>query len=97
MDRSRKEALALRLHELAADGAAVIVATHDTELAAGFADRVVLMGQGVVIADGRPGEVLAGGWHFATEVARILGGADGALTPEQGAALLTSQTAMEVA
>ena len=34
------------------DGCAVLVATHDTEFAATFADRVVLMGQGVVIADG---------------------------------------------
>ena len=33
-------------------GAAVMVATHDTEFAATFADRVVLLGQGVVIADG---------------------------------------------
>jgi hypothetical protein len=46
----------------------------------------VLMGQGVVIADGAPGEVLGGGWHFSTEVARVLGGA--ALTPEEGARLL---------
>ena len=28
-----------------------MVATHDTEFAATFADRVVLLGQGVVIAD----------------------------------------------
>jgi energy-coupling factor transport system ATP-binding protein len=41
-----------------------------------------------VIADGAAGEVLAGGWHFATEVARVLGGAGGALTPEQGARML---------
>jgi energy-coupling factor transport system ATP-binding protein len=64
----------------------VVVATHDTEFAAGFADRVVLMGQGVVIADGAPRELLAGGWHFSTEVARALEGA--ALTPEDGAAAL---------
>jgi ABC-type hemin transport system ATPase subunit len=63
-----------------------MVATHDTEFAARFADRVVLMGQGVVIADGRPAEVLGGGWHFSTEVARTLDGA--ALTPEEGAAAL---------
>ena len=67
-------------------GAAVVVATHDTEFAAAFADRVVLMGQGVVIADGPPAEVLGGGWHFSTEVARALGGA--ALTPEDGARVL---------
>jgi len=88
MDRTRKDALALRLHELAASGAAVIVATHDPEFAARLAERVVLMGEGELIADGPAAEVLAGGWYFATEVARVLGGAGGALTPEQGAALL---------
>jgi energy-coupling factor transport system ATP-binding protein len=85
MDRAHKDALAARIEALAAAGAAVMVATHDTEFAATFADRVVLMGPGVVIADGSPGEVLAGGWHFSTEVARALGGAAAALTPEQGA------------
>ncbi len=51
----------------------MLVATHDTEFAAAFAERVVLMGQGEVIADGSAAEVLAGGWHFSTEVARALG------------------------
>jgi energy-coupling factor transport system ATP-binding protein len=88
MDRARKLALARRLERLAATGTAVLVATHDTEFAAEFAERVVLMGQGVTIADGPAAEVLAGGWHFATETARVLGGAGGALTPEQGARLL---------
>jgi energy-coupling factor transporter ATP-binding protein EcfA2 len=88
MDRAHKDALSARVGELAAEGAAVIVATHDTEFAAAFADRVVLMGQGVVIADGPPAEVLAGGWHFSTEVARTLDGVAGALTPERGAEVL---------
>jgi energy-coupling factor transport system ATP-binding protein len=86
MDRLHKAELGQRIGALAAAGAAVVVATHDTELAATFADRVVLMGQGVVIADGSPAEVLAGGWHFSTEVARALDGA--ALTPEEGARAL---------
>jgi energy-coupling factor transport system ATP-binding protein len=88
MDRAHKDALAHRLRELAAAGAAVIVATHDTEFAARLADRVVLMGQGVVIADAPAHEVLAGGWQFATDTARVLGEAAGALTPEEGAAAL---------
>jgi energy-coupling factor transport system ATP-binding protein len=88
MDRARKLTLARRLERLAATGTAVLVATHDTEFAAEFAERVVLMGQGVVIADGSAAEVLAGGWHFATETARVLGGAGGALTPDQGARLI---------
>jgi energy-coupling factor transport system ATP-binding protein len=91
MDRSRKETLALRLHELAQEGAAVIVATHDPEFAAHLAERVVLMGEGELIADGPVAEVLSGGWYFATEVARVLGGAGGALTPEQGAAVLSRE------
>jgi energy-coupling factor transport system ATP-binding protein len=88
MDRVHKDGLAARLESLAAGGAAVVVATHDTEFAARFAQRVVLMGQGVVIADASTREVLSGGWQFATDTARILGEASGALTPEQGAELL---------
>jgi energy-coupling factor transport system ATP-binding protein len=93
MDRVHKDALVARIEELARTGAAVIVATHDTEFVASFATRVVLMGQGVVIADGPPAEVLAGGWHFSTEVARALGGAAGALTPEDGAKLISKELA----
>ena len=88
MDRGWKEVLAGRLRELAARGLAVVVATHDTEFAASWAERIVLMGQGNVIADGSAAAVLAGGRHFSTDVARILDGAGGALTPEAGAALL---------
>jgi energy-coupling factor transport system ATP-binding protein len=85
MDRARKQQLAHMLGEL---GAAVLVATHDPEFAAAFAQRVVLLADGAPIADGPTGQVLAGGAYFATETARILGGAGGALTPEQGIALL---------
>ena len=88
MDRAWKSGLAGRLRELADGGAAVIVATHDTEFAAELAERVVLMGEGEVIADGPAPEVLSGGWHFTTDVARIVGESARALTPEQGARLL---------
>jgi energy-coupling factor transport system ATP-binding protein len=89
MDRIHKDALADRVRELADGGAAVMVATHDTEFAASLANRVVLLGQGVVIADGSPEEVLAGGRHFSTEVARVTNGR--ALLPEEGAHLLREQ------
>jgi energy-coupling factor transporter ATP-binding protein EcfA2 len=88
MDRVHKDGLAARVRELAEAGAAVMVATHDTEFAASLATRVVLLGQGVVIADGLPEEVLGGGRHFSTEVARVTNGA--ALLPEDGAALIRS-------
>jgi energy-coupling factor transport system ATP-binding protein len=85
MDRDHKRALTVLLGGL---GAAVLVATHDAEFAAAFADRVVLLADGAVIADGPAGEVLTGGSYFVTETARILGGAFEALTPEQGIAAL---------
>jgi energy-coupling factor transport system ATP-binding protein len=87
MDRGRKEELAQLIEDLAGQGAAVVVATHDVEFAATFAQRVVLLGDGVVIADATAAEVLSGGWYFATEVARILA-APGVISPEAGAELL---------
>jgi energy-coupling factor transporter ATP-binding protein EcfA2 len=93
MDRLAKALLAEELRRRAGRGQAVIVATHDPEFACACADRAVLLADGRVIADGPATELLAGGWYFATETARILGGAGGALTPEQGAALLAARAA----
>jgi energy-coupling factor transport system ATP-binding protein len=103
MDRARKGDLVELIGRLAgrgalvADmstktpcGAGVVVATHDVEFAAEFADRVVLLGDGVVIADGPSAEVLSGGWYFATEVARVLD-RPGVISPEQGAGLLAEE------
>ena len=92
MDRVHEDELSSRIVALSDAGAAVMVATHDTEFACAFADRVVLLGQGVVIADGSPAEVLAGGRHFSTEVARVTSGA--ALTAEDGAAAVARSRAL---
>ena len=93
MDAVRKSELCEWLAELAGAGSAIVVATHDVEFAARFADRVVLLGDGELIADGSADEILAGGWYFATEVARILGG-EGATTPEQGALAIADARAV---
>ncbi|MBS1677128.1 MAG: ATP-binding cassette domain-containing protein [Actinobacteria bacterium] len=90
MDRGRKDDLMVLVDRLAAQGAAIVIATHDVEFAAEFAARVILLGDGVVIADGPSAEILSGGWYFATEVARVLD-VPGVVTPEQGAALLLDQ------
>jgi energy-coupling factor transport system ATP-binding protein len=86
MDRTHADALTQAIHELSAAGTAVLVATHDAEFAAAWAERVVLLGDGRPVADGSTHEVLGGGWYFATQTARILDGA--ALLPEAGAALI---------
>jgi energy-coupling factor transport system ATP-binding protein len=96
MDRARKEELASWASELADRGAAVVIATHDVEFAASFAGRVIMLGDGDLIADGPVAEVLSGGWYFATEVARILG-AGGAISPERGAELLRARVGIEAA
>jgi energy-coupling factor transport system ATP-binding protein len=90
MDRTRKDDLVALIGDLADRGAGVVVATHDVEFASAFAERVVLLGAGVVIADGAASEVLCGGWYFATEVARVLD-LPGVVTPEQGAAALRGE------
>jgi energy-coupling factor transporter ATP-binding protein EcfA2 len=96
MDREAKAELARDLRRRADRGQAVIVATHDPEFAASCARRAVLLADGRVIADGPAAELLAGGWYFATETARILGGACGALLPEDGAELLRASRILEV-
>jgi energy-coupling factor transport system ATP-binding protein len=92
MDRAVKGELADRLRALAAEGVAVLVATHDAELAAAFAQRVVLLADGRPIADGPTADVLTGGWYFATEPVRIVG----ALIPDAGAQRLRRRLTMEV-
>jgi energy-coupling factor transport system ATP-binding protein len=94
MDRARKDDLVDLIGDLAGRGAGLLVATHDVEFAAAFAERVVLLGEGVVIADGPATEILSGGWYFATEVARVLD-LPGVITPEQGAEALRPQPGSE--
>ena len=94
MDGAHRDLLVTRIEELARAGAAVMVATHDSEFAAAFADRVVLLGPGSVIADGPPADVLGGGRHFSTQVARITGGPE--LLPEQAARALADAAAEDV-
>ncbi|MGI8429845.1 MAG: ABC transporter ATP-binding protein [Solirubrobacteraceae bacterium] len=90
MDRRHKSELAELLR---GQNAAVLVATHDPEFVAAFARRVVLLAEGAPIADGPTAEVLAGGTYFATETARILGGAGDVLRPHDGIALLKERQA----
>jgi energy-coupling factor transporter ATP-binding protein EcfA2 len=86
MDRVRKAELAELGRALSERGTAVMIATHDVEFAATFADRVILLARGEVAADGSAAELLSGGWYFSSEVARILDGT--AITVEDGVAAL---------
>jgi energy-coupling factor transport system ATP-binding protein len=72
LDYSAKHRLTGMLRDLAGRGHAVVVATHDVELAADAADRVVVLADGDVVADGPVREVLAASPAFAPQVAKIL-------------------------
>ena len=50
----------------------MVVATHDVEFVAAVADRVVVMAEGEVVADGPTPEVMAASPAFAPQVAKIL-------------------------
>ncbi|MEV0944076.1 ATP-binding cassette domain-containing protein [Micromonospora wenchangensis] len=72
---------------LAAAGRAVMVATHDVELVATLADRVVVMADGDIVADGTTAEVMLASPAFAPQVAKVLAPAPW-LTVEQVTAAL---------
>ena len=72
LDYPAKRRLVGILRDLAAEGHAVIVATHDVELVAEVAQRVIVLAEGEVVVDGPIHEVLTGSPAFAPQVAKIL-------------------------
>jgi energy-coupling factor transport system ATP-binding protein len=72
LDYPGKAALAELLRDLAAEGTALAVATHDVEFAATVADRVVVLAEGTVVADGPATDVLCDSPAFAPQVAKVL-------------------------
>ncbi|HKP52117.1 MAG TPA: ATP-binding cassette domain-containing protein [Chloroflexia bacterium] len=71
LDYLQKEALAEILRDLRDKGRTIVLATHDVELAAQIADRVVLLGDGEIIADGPAREVMSGTLAFSTQVSKL--------------------------
>ncbi|MFJ6723886.1 ABC transporter ATP-binding protein [Streptomyces sp. NPDC091281] len=72
LDYAAKARLVTLLRGLAAAGHAIVLATHDVELAAELAHRVVLLAEGEVIADGPTAEVVVSSPSFAPQVTKIL-------------------------
>ncbi|MET7456314.1 ATP-binding cassette domain-containing protein [Streptomyces sp. NPDC005574] len=72
LDYAAKGRLVGILRGLAAEGHAIVLATHDVELAAELAHRVVLLADGEVIADGPTADVVVASPSFAPQVTKIL-------------------------
>jgi energy-coupling factor transporter ATP-binding protein EcfA2 len=71
MDAPSRTALEHAVREHSAAGGAVVLATHDVELAARIASHAVVLGDGEIVADGDARTVLAGSL-FAPQVLRVL-------------------------
>ncbi|MGV9978980.1 ABC transporter ATP-binding protein [Micromonospora wenchangensis] len=87
LDYLAKRQFVALVRGLAAAGRAVVVATHDVELVATLADRVVVMADGDIVADGTTAEVMLASPAFAPQVAKVLAPAPW-LTVEQVTAAL---------
>ncbi|WP_098020246.1 ABC transporter ATP-binding protein [Streptomyces sp. b62] len=72
LDYRAKTILIAMVDELAAEGRSVVVSTHDVEFAARAADRVVVLAEGDIVADGPTTEVIVASPVFAPQVAKIL-------------------------
>ncbi|MFI7007194.1 ABC transporter ATP-binding protein [Streptomyces sp. NPDC050145] len=72
LDYAAKARLVTILRRLADAGHAVLMATHDVELAAELTDRVAILADGEIVADGPTPEIVVSSPSFAPQVAKIL-------------------------
>ncbi len=71
LDYAQKRVLVRLLREMTRAGHTVIMATHDVELVAQAADRVVLMAEGDIVVDGPTREVMTESLIFASQVTKL--------------------------
>jgi len=74
MDGVAREALTQVILKLRADGSSVVVATHDSDLAAHVGDRIIRIVEGRAIELGAPNVALSGRAVAATQVGRLYPG-----------------------
>ncbi|MDR1768968.1 MAG: ATP-binding cassette domain-containing protein [Propionibacteriaceae bacterium] len=94
LDYRAKAHLAEALAELKRSGAALAVSTHDVEFAAVAADRIVLLADGQVIADGPGREVVSSSPAWSPQMAKVFAPID-VITPAEVAAGLRDLDGLE--
>jgi energy-coupling factor transport system ATP-binding protein len=88
LDYTAKHRLVEILRDLAAEGHGVLLATHDVELVAEVATRVLVIADGELVADGPTVDVIVSSPAFAPQVAKVLA-PQRWLTPTEVALALT--------
>lgn len=86
MDYRHKRRLARLIRRRRDAGATVLLATHDVDLVAEVADRVVVLGSGGILEDGDPVAVLGGSLTFSPQLSRVFG--ETVLTEQDALAIL---------
>lgn len=71
VDQPTKTAIAEFLESWRSEGRAVLMATHDVELAAEVCSRAMIMAEGEIIVDGPPTQVLGNSMTFSTQMNKI--------------------------
>jgi energy-coupling factor transport system ATP-binding protein len=89
LDYTAKHRLVEILRDLAGEGHAVLLATHDVELVAEVATRVLIIADGELVADGPTEDVVVSSPAFAPQVAKVLA-PQRWLTPTEVAVALAS-------
>jgi len=84
MDAETRQLLLRNLKQRRGQGACVVLASHDVELMASCAERVILLAEGEVVLDGPVRSVLTGSTTFSTQANKLFGG--DVLTPEDALA-----------
>ncbi len=86
LDYQQKAALVTFLQRERSRGRTIIMATHDVELVANCADRVILLGDGQVIVDGPTRQVMGESLVFASQINKLF----------RNPALLTVEDALDL-
>jgi len=72
LDYAAKKVLVNNLQKLGRKNHTIILATHDVELAAEVATRVILLAEGEIVTDGPVSEVLSSSPMFSSQVSKVL-------------------------
>lgn len=73
LDYYQKQALSQFLSQKKAEGKAIIMSTHDVELVASCAERVVILGEGQIVVDGPARKVMSDSMVFSSQVNKLFG------------------------
>jgi energy-coupling factor transport system ATP-binding protein len=72
LDYGSKEKLLAILNDLRQEGVTILLATHDVELVAKCASRILILGDGEIVVDGPTSAVMNDSFVFASQVSKLL-------------------------